>query len=141
MKPLVDYPDDDDDEDVMDANAESVTKPAVDLPERGGSEAPLTPVSTTSLPSPPERLSEKRRREDEDDDELVRLAWGPKRRSSNASAGSKFRGNPNEPKATSEANSTPSTPKKIAINLGSKSTPTSPKGAGNRDTTNGDGGG
>ncbi|KKA25197.1 DUF625 domain protein [Rasamsonia emersonii CBS 393.64] len=160
VKPLVDYPDDDDG--IMDANAESaVTKQAMDLPERGGdSEAPLTPVSTTSLPSPPERLSEKRRREEEEDDELVRLASGPKRRSSNASAtGSKFfRGSPKaEPgkRATSEEGDTSSvstpTPKKIAINLGSMkssasgSTPTSPKDATGSETssddTNGDGGG
>ncbi|KAL1967700.1 hypothetical protein VTN77DRAFT_2957 [Rasamsonia byssochlamydoides] len=162
VKPLVDYPDDDDD--VMDANTEpAAIKQAADLPERGAdSEAPSSPVSTTSLPTPPERLSEKRRREDEDDDELVRLAWGPKRRSSSASStGSPFRGRKkseptsigkkaDEAPAAGTSPNNVSAPKKIAINLGptvksslAESTPTSEKDVTEKEAgseTNGNGG-
>lgn len=97
VKPLVDYPDDDD-EDAMD------TKPE-DLPDQTPQAQPssvadtqaetstetATPASpTVQNPPQPERLAEKRRREEEDEDELVKLAAGPKRRSStssNSSAG------------------------------------------------------
>jgi protein phosphatase-4 regulatory subunit 3 len=158
VKPLVDYPDDDDD--IMDANAETAVK--VDNP----AEAPATPTSTTSAPTPPERLSEKRRREDEDEDELVRLAWGPKRRSSSnaSSTGSMFvrgrkKSQSNEPtvigkRASKEspgstAPNEGSAPKKIAINLSPialktsiavDSTKVTDKEASS-ENTNGDGGG
>ncbi|KAJ5716485.1 hypothetical protein N7493_008396 [Penicillium malachiteum] len=92
-KPLVDYPDDDDeDEDAMDTKPEALsTQPlqaesttAVDAPGETGSEAGSTSSSPAQTP-PPERLAEKRRREEEDEDELMKLAAGPKRRSSTSS--------------------------------------------------------
>ena len=93
VRPLVDYPDDDD-EDAMDTKPEDApeqpeegphpeaTSVAVDLV----SEAAATSVLPTTQALPvPERLAEKRRREDEDEDELVKLAAGSKRRSSTSS--------------------------------------------------------
>lgn len=92
VKPLVDYPDDDD-EDAMDTKPEDLpgespqAQPlnvadaqAETSPETG---APASP--TVQTPPQPERLAEKRRREEEDEDELVKLAAGPKRRSSTSS--------------------------------------------------------
>ncbi|KAJ5495127.1 hypothetical protein N7539_000243 [Penicillium diatomitis] len=95
VKPLVDYPDDDEDEDAMD------TKPEAAAAAVGSMETPFPQVEETAVPpspeassvsepsspasqkpSAPERLAEKRRREEEDEDELVKLAAGPKRRSS-----------------------------------------------------------
>lgn len=93
VKPLVDYPDDDDEDDAMDTKPEPSDGQAPQNQEQpqqddsghdaaAGSPAdsPSTPVSTPQ--TPPERLSEKRRREEEDDDELMKLTAGPKRRSS-----------------------------------------------------------
>lgn len=138
VKPLVDYPDDDD-EDAMD------TKPE-DLPDQTAQTQPLgatdvqvktpetvaTPASPTVRTSPaPERLAEKRRREEEDEDELVKLATGPKRRSStssNSSVGSTNRkksmsigsiGSLDKGGAAVLGSVTDSAaPKRIAINLG-----------------------
>lgn len=99
VKPLVDYPDDDD-EDAMDTKPENLSgQPAqtqsvdvADAPAATPPEAAATPASPgVQTPPAPERLAEKRRREEEDEDELVKLATGPKRRSStssNSSAGS-----------------------------------------------------
>ncbi|KAE8148582.1 protein putative to be [Aspergillus avenaceus] len=97
VKPLVDYPDDDEDDDAMDVKPEGNDgKEQQQTPQQEGlldqdttpektAEAPSTPVSSTAQ-APPERLSEKRRREEEDDDELVKLSSGPKRRSSTSSS-------------------------------------------------------
>ncbi|KAI9372522.1 DUF625 domain protein [Aspergillus egyptiacus] len=91
VKSLVDYPDDDEEDDAMDTKPESATNQEEgsshevtndDAP--GERELPSTPVSQPV--QPPERLSEKRRREEEDDDELVKLTTGPKRRSSISSS-------------------------------------------------------
>ncbi|KAJ5177134.1 uncharacterized protein N7482_003011 [Penicillium canariense] len=98
VKPLVDYPDDDD-EDAMDTKSEEVPAPSAEAqpltvgdiqvePSPEPTSAPTSP--TAQIPPVPERLTEKRRREEEDEDELVKLAAGPKRRSStssNSSAG------------------------------------------------------
>jgi protein phosphatase-4 regulatory subunit 3 len=87
VKPLVNYPDDDDD--VMDEKPELVSvKREVDLPESStrATHDARTAIAHAATRSPPERLSEKRRRDDEDDDELVKLSIGPKRRSSSVSA-------------------------------------------------------
>ena len=95
VKPLVDYPDDDEDEeDAMDTKPEpdgGQVQRTREEPQQDGSShddalslserSPSTPVSMIAQ-SPPERLSEKRRREEEDDDELIKLTSGPKRRSS-----------------------------------------------------------
>ena len=90
MKPLVDYPDDD--EEAMDTRSESAT---VLTPSTTASEGERTPGSDTSdtanplsrIPqTPPERLSEKRRREEDEEDELGKLSSQIKRRSSSASS-------------------------------------------------------
>jgi protein phosphatase-4 regulatory subunit 3 len=107
-KPLVDYPDDDD-EDIMDTKPEDAQTDPVD-------EVPQTP--------PPERLAEKRRREEEDEDELVKLTAGPKRRSStssNAGAGSILRKKSLSASPVDKNTAVPgvtSAPKRIAINIG-----------------------
>ncbi|KAF2434588.1 DUF625-domain-containing protein [Tothia fuscella] len=80
IKPLVDYPEDDDDDDTMDILAQD-TSP--DQP-RETIESP-TPVKDQPLP-PAERLSEKRRREEDEEDELTKLTTQPKRRSSSISS-------------------------------------------------------
>ncbi|KIW45480.1 uncharacterized protein PV06_03871 [Exophiala oligosperma] len=96
-KPLVDYPDDEDDEN-MDAKVATPQTPLtpesskeVSPPEpRAISDKKLQPspeIKETELQHPPERLTEKRRRqEDEDEDELGKLTGGPKRRNSSSSA-------------------------------------------------------
>ncbi|KAJ5688939.1 hypothetical protein N7462_003331 [Penicillium macrosclerotiorum] len=97
VKPLVDYPDDDE-EDAMDTKPEDSSDQSAGAPpltvgdiqvDPTPTPEPVAPASPTAQ-TPPERLSEKRRREEEDEDELVKLAAGPKRRSStssNSSAG------------------------------------------------------
>ncbi|PWY72907.1 DUF625-domain-containing protein [Aspergillus heteromorphus CBS 117.55] len=135
VKPLVDYPDDDDEDDAMDTKPEPGDEgqgPTPDGESRDASidspEDPSTPVSSTRGQTPPERLSEKRRREEEDDDELMKLSSGPKRRSSTSSgpgsAGPLRRKrsvsfgslSPNE-KGGNTTTSAP--PRRIAINLSS----------------------
>lgn len=91
LKPLVDYPSDEETEN-METDPASTTLPAKanspdssttnDSDENGV----LTPTSSTA-PTPPERLSEKRRREEDDEDELGKLAHH-KRRNSSSSVGS-----------------------------------------------------
>lgn len=100
VRPLVNYPDDEAEEDAMDILATSTpTVPSVQPSTASASqtqnqESPTTsPVSrdqtpqpTTPTPTPPERLSEKRRREDDEEDELAKITTqGPKRRSSSVS--------------------------------------------------------
>ena len=96
VKPLVDYPDDDDEE-KMDTKAS--TRPLTPESEKENSspESKTTPerrlqpspeirsAGDVDLQHPPERLSEKRRREEEDDDELGKLSVGIKRRNPVAS--------------------------------------------------------
>lgn len=139
VKPLVDYPDDDD-EDLMDTKPEDLPEqPTQDqslsmagVPVGTPPEAAATPASpTVQTPPAPERLAEKRRRAEEDEDELIKLATGPKRRSSTSSHSSA--GSVNRKKTVSigsigsvdkgtgvlgsVTDSVP--PKRIAINLGS----------------------
>jgi protein phosphatase-4 regulatory subunit 3 len=88
-KPLVDYPSDEENENMETDLSGGILEGADEN----------TPPSTTkdvekspSLPSqllssPPEKLSEKRRREEEDDDEITKLSQ-PKRRNSSSSVGS-----------------------------------------------------
>jgi protein phosphatase 4 regulatory subunit 3 len=144
VKPLVDYPDDDD-EDAMDTKPEDLN-PSAETQPLGSAEAKEeAPTETTAnsasptvqTPPPPERLAEKRRREEEDEDELVKLATGPKRRSStssNSSAGSIRKktlsigsiGSVDKGSTGALGSATGSTPpKRIAINLGAtaKSSP------------------
>jgi protein phosphatase 4 regulatory subunit 3 len=101
-QPLVDYPDDDDDEL---ADPKTTLTPQTPLtPEsekenspdmKSASEKRLQPspdirsATDSELQHPPERVSEKRRRqEDEEDDELGKLSTGAKRRNSSSSASS-----------------------------------------------------
>ena len=102
-KPLVDYPDDDEDE-LMEPKADRTpatpltpesSKDASSPEPRPTPEKKLEPspdiksVAETELQYPPERMAEKRRRqEDDDEDELGKLSNGPKRRSSTSSASS-----------------------------------------------------
>jgi protein phosphatase-4 regulatory subunit 3 len=137
VKPLVDYPDDDEDENAMDTKPEADEVQAQQTPQEEDATADIsletqsTPVSL-SIQTPPERLSEKRRREEEDDDELVKLTSGPKRRSStSSSSGSaglirRKRGMSIGTLSTAEKGTTQNlsaglsgaAPKRIAINLG-----------------------
>lgn len=126
---LVDYPDDDDDEEIADSNPESGPQAVeAESSERArSSDTPSSPMSTSVPQTPPERISEKRRRDAEDDDELIRLSQsGPKRRSSSASSGGstydRRRKSPGGDSITSRRTSpSPSTggvQRKISINLG-----------------------
>ncbi|PYH41740.1 SMEK family protein [Aspergillus saccharolyticus JOP 1030-1] len=139
VKPLVDYPDDDDEDDAMDTKPEDQTHQKQECSPQALTrdtimdsleESPSTPVALT-LQTPPERLSEKRRREEEDDDELMKLSAGPKRRSSvNAGSGSagllrrkrsvSIGSLSSGEKGSSLGNTTTSAaPRRIAINLSS----------------------
>ncbi|KIW73880.1 hypothetical protein PV04_01962 [Phialophora macrospora] len=102
-KPLVDYPDDDEDEAM--GNKADAAPPTPLTPESNkdvsSPEARTTPekklqpspeiksAAEAELQQPPERVTEKRRRqEDDDEDELSKLSGGPKRRNSTSSASS-----------------------------------------------------
>jgi protein phosphatase 4 regulatory subunit 3 len=79
LKPLVDYPEDDDED--MELPGEETIK----LNGEHAAEESPTVVQQTSrdeTPPPPERITEKRRRTDDDEDELGKLSSKPKRRTS-----------------------------------------------------------
>jgi protein phosphatase-4 regulatory subunit 3 len=87
VRPLVNYPDDDADEDDMDilgadmsGSAQKITT-ATQTPEESAS------PKSGAVGSPPERISEKRRREEDEEDELLASisTSTPKRRASTAS--------------------------------------------------------
>jgi protein phosphatase-4 regulatory subunit 3 len=98
-KPLVDYPDDDDDECIDTKGMQTPLTPESEKensspesktttsPEKKLQPSPeIKSTAESQLQQPPERLSEKRRREeDEEDDELVKLSTGIKRRNSSTS--------------------------------------------------------
>ncbi|OJD36122.1 uncharacterized protein BKCO1_1300057 [Diplodia corticola] len=98
-RPLVDYPEDDEDSmDVLQEGVVNATPSVEQPPPEPTSTTPPTPPTSTSpvgsppsepltVPStpPPERLSEKRRREEDDEDELGKLSASSKRRSSSVS--------------------------------------------------------
>ncbi|KAF2400619.1 DUF625-domain-containing protein [Trichodelitschia bisporula] len=87
VKPLVDYPEDDDEP--MDILAGDMTSDPSDPAPTIEAAPPSTPSPPqNAAPSPPERVAEKRRREEDDDDELGKLTAQPKRRSSSSSLGS-----------------------------------------------------
>lgn len=139
LKPLVDYPDDD--EDVMDTKA---APPEAGPPSpytlRSDPSSPSTtsssppsasPLSTPPLPTPrtpPERLAEKRRREeDEEEDELGKLTISKRRSSSMSSIASSVTSNLSNSflrrkkgLATSHSKNSPSVGKKIEISLAVK---------------------
>ena len=123
-KPLVDYPDDDDDE-LTDSKGhiplrrsptEEGTKPIA------RSEV-TTPRSMIPIPqTPPERLSEKRRREEDEEDELGKLSYTKRRSSSISSVTSakSTNGNPLRRKQSFTTSKDSPTGKKIAISLAVK---------------------
>ncbi|KAL2835512.1 component of IIS longevity pathway SMK-1-domain-containing protein [Aspergillus pseudoustus] len=148
VKSLVDYPDDDEeDNDAMDTKPEPEIEqkdeskqgePNEGAPTDDAEDPPSTPIQ--AVQTPPERLSEKRRREEEDDDELVKLTSGPKRRSSTSSSTGtagllrkKRSGSIGSVSVTDKGTAQATTnaaPKRIAINLSS-----STKAADTLDTT------
>ncbi|KAK2749820.1 Platinum sensitivity protein [Myotisia sp. PD_48] len=87
-KPLVDYPDDDDEDDIMTANSPvqpfpQSTDPHHQAQDGQPSQPQLAPSTDKSSQPLHFTFAEKRRRqEDEEDDELVKLSSGPKRRNS-----------------------------------------------------------
>jgi protein phosphatase-4 regulatory subunit 3 len=91
VRPLVNYPDDDDaDDDDMDVlGTEEVPASARTLAsaQPKGTKTALA-KSTSPVSSPPERISEKRRREEDEEDELlasISTSTAPKRRASTSS--------------------------------------------------------
>jgi protein phosphatase-4 regulatory subunit 3 len=96
-KPLVDYPDDDEDETQGQATPQtpltpdsskdlSLSEAALTSEQKSQPPLDMDSVVDSDVQQPPERLSEKRRRqEDDDEDELGKLTGGPKRRNSSSS--------------------------------------------------------
>jgi protein phosphatase-4 regulatory subunit 3 len=129
VKPLVDYPDDDEDDVAMD------TKPEAGQQKYQGTfgheTLPTAESATPASPAvqaPPGRLSEKRRREEEDEDELGKLTSTPKRRSSSAGSGGagflrgkrsmSFGSTDKGPTQGLGSTTGSAAPKRIAINIG-----------------------
>jgi protein phosphatase-4 regulatory subunit 3 len=117
IKPLVDYPDDDDDG-TMDILAQDTSS---DQPRET-----IEPVLKEQELAPvPERLAEKRRREEDEEDELTKLSAQPKRRSSSissiGSAPSTHGQTLRRKKSTSISSGKDGPPKKISISLAVKS--------------------
>lgn len=88
LKSLVDYPDDEDDADMMDTRPAESTSPLNTPATSTTSEAPRLSPSPMLQTPPPESLSAKRRREEEDEDELGKLTTTSKRRNSAGSVSS-----------------------------------------------------
>jgi protein phosphatase-4 regulatory subunit 3 len=94
VRPLVNYPDDDADDDEMDVLAADMPASAHKMSTSSQTPEESTSPKSSSVGSPPERISEKRRREEDEEDELlasISTSAGPKRRastSSNTSTGS-----------------------------------------------------
>lgn len=85
-KPLVDYPSDEENENMeveMATGSDENTPPK----EKTTGSTTMTPILSAATLTPPEKLSEKRRREDEDEDEMSKLSQ-PKRRNSTSSVAS-----------------------------------------------------
>jgi protein phosphatase-4 regulatory subunit 3 len=88
VRPLVNYPDDDADEDDMDILATDMPPSAQKLATITRAPNDCTSPKAEAVGSPPERISEKRRREEDEEDELlasISTSTGPKRRASTAS--------------------------------------------------------
>ena len=127
VRPLVNYPDDDADDEDMDYLATLSSASAPKMPtETKTPEDTTTSPKTTSAGSPPERISEKRRREEDEEDELlasISTSAGPKRRastSSNASSGSLRNLRRKSPNVNSGKDGG-GTPKKISLSIPLKS--------------------
>jgi len=127
VRPLVNYPDDEGDEDEMDilaTSTPSTSAHAISTATQTKEASTTSPSPKSSTGSPPERISEKRRREDDEEDELIAnlTSTGTKRRASvnsNASSGSlqrlRRRSSANSAKDNSGA------PKKISLSIPLKS--------------------
>jgi protein phosphatase-4 regulatory subunit 3 len=92
VRPLVNYPDDDADEDDMDILAADIPSSAQKMSTAAQTSEESTSPKAPAVESPPERISEKRRREDDEEDELlasISPSPGPKRRASTDSGGPK----------------------------------------------------
>lgn len=114
--PLVDYPSDEDDENI-DPNAPA-PRPNADSPK--GSEdtdLPLSPESAHTLVSPPERIAEKRRREEDDEDELDKLSQNKRRNSTSAPSSPISQGIARRRKSFTPGSGNAGQGKKIAISL------------------------
>jgi protein phosphatase-4 regulatory subunit 3 len=88
VRPLVNYPDDDADDDDMDILATDIPPSAQKLATITRASNESTSPKAEAVGSPPERISEKRRREEDEEDELlasISTSTGPKRRASTAS--------------------------------------------------------
>ena len=121
VKPLVDYPDDDDElvvarKSPSNDEADPVTLAPV------AKEVASQKATMLSSPSPPERLSEKRRREEDEEDELGKLSYTKRRSSSISSVGNTNNNLANTLRRKKSFTSKDSpTGKKIAISLSVKS--------------------
>lgn len=129
-KPLVDYPSDEENENVEPGMNSGLTKPDVDhdLPRsKVVGRVQLGPnIFSSAGPPPPERLSEKRRREDEDDNDELSKLLSSKRRNSSSSVGSVGSVGSNASNTlrrkksfTSHGGSSAAKPNKIAISVSS----------------------
>jgi protein phosphatase-4 regulatory subunit 3 len=88
VRPLVNYPDDDADEDDMDILGVDGPPSAQKMSTVTQTPEDSTSPTAAAVGSPPERISEKRRREEDEEDELlasISTSTGPKRRASTAS--------------------------------------------------------
>ncbi|KAF2497749.1 DUF625-domain-containing protein [Lophium mytilinum] len=136
VRPLVNYPDDDADDDmdilttsdspspVKKSTSSQATEP--DGPTKGPTTRDQTPQPSSPVVSPPERLSEKRRREEDEEDELAKLTTqSSKRRSSLSSNSSATSTGPTHGHMLRRKKSINSGkdggPKKISIAIGVKS--------------------
>ncbi|KAH7076002.1 component of IIS longevity pathway SMK-1-domain-containing protein [Paraphoma chrysanthemicola] len=125
VRPLVNYPDDDAEEDDMDILAAEIPPSAQKLSTTSQTPDESTSPKASAVGSPPERISEKRRREDDEEDELlasISTSTGPKRRAStasNASTGSLRSLRRKSPNINSGKDN--SGPKKISLSLPLKS--------------------
>ncbi|KAH7065858.1 component of IIS longevity pathway SMK-1-domain-containing protein [Paraphoma chrysanthemicola] len=125
VRPLVNYPDDDAEEDDMDILAAEIPASAQKLSTTSQTPDESTSPKASAVGSPPERISEKRRREDDEEDELlasISTSTGPKRRAStasNASTGSLRSLRRKSPNINSGKDN--SGPKKISLSLPLKS--------------------
>ena len=122
-KPLVDYPDDDDE--TTEIKFEDLYSKPPNPQNDSPADATLsTPPRTAPTPqTPPERLSEKRRREEDEEDELGKLSSGVKRRSSSISSITSTNSNASSflrRKKSFTSTKDPNGGKKIAISLALK---------------------
>jgi protein phosphatase-4 regulatory subunit 3 len=126
VRPLVNYPDDDADDDNMDILAADVPASAHKMSTATQTPEESASPKSASVDSPPERISEKRRREEDEEDELlasISTSAGPKRRastSSNTSTGS-LRSLRRKSPSINSGKDGGGTPKKISLSIPLKS--------------------